>query len=246
VLSANSDVDPLKKKQKLLTAKSTKTIYLHLCDVKFLNLAFNLGVVFAIFGFLWGIFQFLLNLLRMGKKPTIGEYYVWKFIQYFFLVNVTFLFSLEDETSNLILINELILSGLILVLYFSGKFQNKQMQDQLFQVSSRNPMFKSMFSTKAEIAVISLALGAFIAFSFLPEYAKNPISMWFYESIIDIETTPVFGFIFKIIGFFVLLGILFKLVNGFFYLISGGPLISIRSAIKTKKESDFDDYEELK
>ncbi len=220
--------------------------------MKYLELAFHLGVVFAIFGFLWGIVNLLLSFVRMGRKKTIGETYLLKFVQYFFLVDVTFLFCLESETSNFLLMNELIAAALILILYFSGKLQNKQRQSQLFQMSGLNNMpnglFESNFNLRAEIGVIIAAIAIFTAFIFEPEWARNPISVWFYDSILDIEDTPVFGFIFKVIGFFVLLGILIKLANGFSYLLSGGPLVTVEKRMKNrqnKKEDDFDDFEEI-
>jgi hypothetical protein len=215
--------------------------------VKFINLAFQLGVVFAIFSFLWGIFQFLLNLLRMGQKQSVTEYYIWKFIQYFFLVNVTVLFSVQKESSSMLLINELILSGFVLALYFAGKLQSQQSKEQFFAMQGNRPMFKTLFNQKAEIFVIGLSILCFALFIIYPEYARNVVSVWFYESILDIDDTPVFGFIFKIIGFFVLLGILFKLVNGFFYLLSGAPLVQMSSSFSRKnKEDEFDDFEEMK
>lgn len=221
--------------------------FLHFCPVKFLDLAFRLGVVFAIFGFLWGIFNLIFSLLRMGRKKTLGEHYLLKFIQYFFLVDVTFLFCIESETSSLLLLNELVVAGLILILYFVGKLQNQQLRSSFFQLRAAGlPPMPQLFNQRAEIIVISLAIGTFVAFIFFPDYARNPISNWFYTSILDIEDTPVFGFIFKVIGFFVLLGISIKLVNGFTYLLSGAPAFQVKPPNSNrKKEDDFDDFEEI-
>lgn len=221
-------------------------------DMKYLELAFHLGVVFAIFGFLWGIVNLLLSLFRMGRKKTIGETYLLKFVQYFFLVDVTFLFCVESETANFVMLNELVAAALILIIYFSGKLQNKQRQNQFFQMTSMNGMpknlFEQTFNLRAEIVVIVASMAIFSLFFIEPSWARNPVSVWFYESILDIEDTPVFGFIFKVIGFFVLLSMLVKLANGFSYLLSGGPLVSVESRMNMrnkKKDDDFDDFEEL-
>lgn len=224
---------------------------MQICDVKFLDLAFRLGVVFAIFGFLWGILNFFLRLLRAGRPKTIVEEYLLKFLQYFFLVNVTFLFCVQKNNASILMPQELILAGLILILYFTGKLQNNQNRLMLFQMSGANlPQFQSLFNLRGEIIVITLSMTYFVALIFFPEYAANPISNWFYESILDIETTPVFGFIFKVIGFFVLLGILSKLANGLAFLITGAPLITVNRQYKRtekdeNKEDRFDDFEEL-
>jgi hypothetical protein len=81
---------------------------------------------------------------------------------------------------------------------------------------------------------------------FYPDYAFNGVSLWFKESILSIEKTPIFGWIFKLIGFFFLVSILLKVVNTFFLLISGKMLIQTRAGFRKKDGDDrFDDFEEL-
>lgn len=225
---------------------------MQICVVKFIDLAFRLGVVFAIFGFLWGILNLILTLLRGGRTKSTVEEYSLKMIQYFFLVDVTFLFCVQKEDATVLLPNELILAGLILILYFTGKLQNRQSRSALFQMAGNNlPQFGSQFNLRAEIIVITLSILFFAGFVFFPVYAQNPVSNWFYESILNIEDTPVFGFIFKVIGFFVLMGILVKLVNGFSFMFSGAPLISVNRQFqqggdsKKKDDDKFDDFEEI-
>lgn len=215
--------------------------------MKFIEIAFRLGVIFAIFGFIWGFFQLLLNLIRGLRPKILIEEYSLKFVQYFFLVDVTFLFCINTQDDSQLLINELILSASILVLYFVGKLQNKQQRNTILKVSgTRISNLMPLFNLKAEIAAIIFGIIVFTFFSFYPIYANNPISNWFFESIKSIEATPIFGFIFKIIGFFVLLGILMKIVNGITFLISGRPIASIQSEFHSGKKDDFDDFEEIK
>jgi hypothetical protein len=217
--------------------------------VKFIELAFRLGVVFAIFSFIWGIFKLILGGLRGGRTKSIVEEYSLKLVQYFFLVDVTFLFCIKNDGANELLINEMIFSALILVLYFVGKLQNKQQRIDLFKISGANlPNLTPVFNLYAEIATIIFAIVVFTAFIFFPNYANNPVSNWFYTSILDIEGTFFFGFIFKVIGFFVLLGIFLKLINGLSFLLSGRPLASVRSEFHSdsSKKDDFDDFEEIK
>jgi len=221
--------------------------------MKFIDLAFRLGVVFAIFGFLWGILNLALALIRGGRPKSVVEEYTLKMVQYFFLVDVTFLFCVQKEDATMLLPNELILAGLILLLYFTGKLQNRQTRSDFFQMSGNTlPQMKSLFNLRAEIIVITISLLVFTGFVFYPVYAQNPVSNWFYESILNIEDTPVFGFIFRVIGFFVLMSIVLKLVNGFSYLFSGAPLVSVNKQFQqgggkdNKKDDEFDDFEELK
>lgn len=217
--------------------------------MKFIEIAFRLGVIFAIFGFIWGLIQLLLNVIRGLRPKSFIEEYSLKFVQYFFLVDVTFLFCVNKQDDTQLLINELILSGFILILYFVGKLQNKQQRNTILQLSgARISNLMPLFNLKAEIAAIIFGITLFVLFFFFPIYASNPISNWFYESIISIEKTPIFGFIFKVIGFFVLLGILMKIVNGITFLISGRPIASVNTEFHagSDKKDDFDDFEEIK
>lgn len=218
--------------------------------MELLNYIFRLGVVFAIYGFIWGIFEIGISILRSGRTKTVQEDYVIKAIKYLFLVDVTFLFCLDLENEN-ISIYHLSMAGLVLLTYFMGKLQNQQNQLAVFNMMGQGGLSKMRmnFNLKAEISVIIIAISAFILFIIYPDFSKNPISIWFHESILNIEDTPIFGFIFKVIGFFFLLSMLVKMVNAFTYLISGKPFVQASSTFQQfngrKKEDDFDDYEEL-
>ena len=134
--------------------------------MKFIDLAFRLGVVFAIFGFIWGTLSLLLTLARGGRTKTVLEEYLLKSVQYFFLVNVTFLFCVQKEDSSILMPNELILAGLILIIYFTGKLQNRQNRSAIFKMAG-NPMpaISTMFNVKAEIIVITFSILFFTAFA---------------------------------------------------------------------------------
>ncbi len=216
--------------------------------MELLNFIFRLGVVFAIFGFLFGLFEIGLAILTAGRQKTLFESYAIKLIKYIFLVDVTFLFCLDISGETITQYN-LVLTILVLLVYFIGKLQNKQQQQAMFQMMGNGFMNSQQnFNIKAEIGVIMATISVFILFIFLPQFAVNPASVWFHESIINIEDTPVFGFIFKVIGFFFLLSILIKMLNAFLYLLSGKAFIEVNSHTsfkKKKKEDEFDDFEEL-
>lgn len=108
------------------------------------------------------------------------------------------------------------------------------------------------FNRIAEIVVISLALLVFASLHFNPHLAENALSNWFYLSILDIEDTVFFGFIFKIIGFFFLLNMLAKMFNGIAFIINGGkPSRNVDDVFNQDVEQkndgldNFDDYEEI-
>ncbi len=212
-----------------------------------LNLIFRLGVLFAIYGFLWFFIDFGLSFLRAGRPKTIVENYLIKSVKYLFLVNVTFLFCLDLNQNNVSFYN-VMPSAIVLVTYFIGKLQQQQHRIQLFgQINAQIPQTND-FNLKTEIILIVASIALFIGFLFLPQYASNNIANWFKSSILDIESTVIIGFIFKIIGFFFLLGMILKMINAINYIISGKPVVDIKTNFKSnskKDEDKFDDFEEI-
>ncbi|MBU3658805.1 MAG: hypothetical protein FGM14_02970 [Flavobacteriales bacterium] len=212
-----------------------------------LNLIFRLGVLFAIYGFLWFFIELGLTFLRAGRQKTMGENYLIKSVKYLFLVNVTFLFCLDLNQNNVSFYNAMP-SAIVLATYFIGKLQQQQQRLQLFgQLNAQIPQTND-FNLKTEIILIVASIGLFIGFLFFPQYASNNIANWFKSSILDIESTVIIGFIFKIIGFFFLLGMIMKMINAINYIISGKPVVDIKTNINSnskKDEDKFDDFEEI-
>lgn len=215
--------------------------------MELINLIFRLGVLFSIYGFLWFFIDLILKMLVGGRARTIVEVYLIKSIKYLFLVNVTFLFCLDINQQDVTLKN-LLPSAIILLMYFIGKFQQKQKQMRLMG-SFGNDYLNEGFNIRAEMVLITASILLFISFLYFPQYASNGVANWFRESIIDLETTVLIGFIFKVIGFFFLLGMMIKMVNGIIYILSGQPFIDIQTSINSGKEKrksdDFDDFEEV-
>jgi hypothetical protein len=202
------------------------------------KLTFQLGVFFAIYSFIWFFIDTGIKFVTSGTVKSQFGNYVIKCFKYLFLVNVIFLFSIEgdDKTIN---IESLVPVVFILMLYFIGKFQKNQNTNALFSRMGVQSQ-KKQFNARYEIILIAMS---FLAFGFLifdPGIANNPIALWFKESIIDIESTAIIGFIFKVIGFFFLLDILSKTINAFQYII-----VKLTSVSKGNGQDRFDDFEEV-
>ncbi len=208
--------------------------------MEILRLTFQLGVFFAIYGFIWFFIDMGIKLLTVGNSRSVLETYILKGIKYVFLVNVIFLFSLDMNSGNVSLVN-LYPIIFILILYFIGKFQRNQKTTVLISMMGMG-MFQNNFKPRYEIAVIVIAVLTFVFFIFSPESANNPVAFWFKSSILDIESTAIIGFIFKVIGFFFLVGILLKTINAFQLILSGALF---KTNENDENRSDFDDYEEV-
>lgn len=218
--------------------------------MELINYTFKLGVVFAIFGFLWGIIQLGYMLLRAGKVKFEGEDYFVKIIKYFFLAEVMIVFVNKVENSN---INHLIVSTVLLLMYFVGKLQKQQNKVAMFQMAMNGmPKAETKFNLKAEIIVVIVSIFVFIGFSFFPRYTDNSISNWFYSNIVSIENTAIFGSIFKLIGFIIIINMFVKMLNVVSDLLTGKPLIQKKNPFNNNQKDEskddptkFDDFEVL-
>lgn len=214
--------------------------------MELLNFIFRLGVVFAIFGFIWGLINLGIRLLSVGRQRQTTEIYIVKAVQYLLLVDVTFLICYNNVIDGLDHTSQLVFGGIILLMYFIGKLQQRQNKQMMFKMYTNGIMQGDFgFNLKAEITVITLAIALFILFWFNPGYAENAISIWFRDSILNIEDTPIFGFIFKVIGFFFLLNILMKVVNSVLMLVSGRAFEKQNNNNRRNDDNHFDDYEEI-
>ncbi|MFA7273256.1 MAG: hypothetical protein WC044_05270 [Crocinitomicaceae bacterium] len=216
--------------------------------MEIINAIFRLGVILAIFGFIWALIQFAFVLLSGGgQNKSLVQQYGLKAIQYIFLVQVTFLFCYENDSNLALSPNSIIVTGLILAFYFVSKLQRNQNRGRIFSFIQNGQEMKSpvAFNYQAEIAVIVFGLLYFTACVFYPFLAGNPISQWFKESIISIENATIFGFVFRIIGFFFLVSVFGKIYQSILMIIAPKSILP-QAGQESKKESDkFDDFEDL-
>ncbi len=216
--------------------------------MELISLLFRLGVLFAIYGFIWFFIDAFIRLLTSGRKRNKIEYYLIKSAKYLFLVNVLVLFCLNKTKTEITFIN-IAPTLSIFCIYLIGRLQNDERKSMIqlsfFGKQTNNSDAKSNFNRRNEIVLIIGALIAFVVLVFNADYAKNNIAEWFYTSIIDIEETAIIGYIFKFIGVIFLISMIFKMIEAISYILNGGPMIDAKSRIKNKKDDEFDDYEEV-
>lgn len=216
--------------------------------MELISLLFRLGVLFAIYGFIWFFVDTFIRLITAGGKRNKIEYYLIKSAKYLFLVNVLVLFCLNKTKTEITFIN-IAPTLSIFCIYLIGRLQNDErksmMQLSFFGKQTNKSGATSNFYRKNEIVLIIGALIAFVVLVFNADYAKNNIAEWFYASIIDIEQTAIIGYIFKFIGVVFLISMIFKMIGAISYILNGGPIINMKTRIKNKKDDEFDDYEEV-
>jgi hypothetical protein len=172
-----------------------------------------------------------------------------KTIQYLLIADVAILFCTDDPSGNL---SSTITVGLIVLMYFIGKVQNMQMRSMMnIQIQGRNLSDAPQPKMALEFGIVALAMALFGFLLWRPEFAENQVSHWFYSNIIDIEKTPIFGFIFKIVGFFFTITMLLRMFNALSMIFSGraigGRSKNDRDNLNDKSDQSnrFDDYEEV-
>jgi hypothetical protein len=217
--------------------------------MEFISLVFRLGVVLAIFSFIWALIRFGLAILRGGLPMPYPLGLLLKLIQYFLIVDITILFCTSRvETMEL----DTILAGFILLMYFFGKVQNMRSRFMMVQIQGiGRPQQQQQEPPRMrlEFGVIALSMALFVFLAIRPDLAVNNAATWFYENIMEIERAPIFGFIFRVIGFFFTLSILFRMVSAFMVILSGqafntkGP--QDNNDRNQRNDNRFDDYEEV-
>lgn len=193
-------------------------------------------------------------MLRGGIPMSYPLGLAFKTVQYLLIADVAILFCTDNPNGNL---STSITTGLILLMYFIGKVQNMQFRAMMsIQVQGRNLTEGPKPKMGIEFGIVALAMAVFGFLLWRPEFAENAISNWFYRNIIDIENTPIFGFIFKIVGFFFTIGMLLRMLNALSVIFSGRAFGQRRQNSNNSDRNDrdnrndrndthFDDYEEV-
>lgn len=163
-------------------------------------------------------------------------------LQYLLLAEVAILFCTVDNGNYFA---EAVTTGLILLMYFIGKMQNQRLKFMMVQFQGKGLTAPTSPNMKAELVIITLAMALFTFLVVNPLYAENQVSNWFYSSIKDIEDTPIFGFIFGIIGFFFSISIIFRMVNSVSMILSGKAFEKPSKQQSEEQSDKFDDFEEL-
>ncbi len=214
--------------------------------MEIINTIFRLGVILAIFGFLWTLFQFALRIVSASQNRSLFAHYGLKAIQYLFLVQVTILFCCEQDSSLSLSQNSVVTTAMILLFYFTSKLQKNQRKGLLFSFiqSGQNPNTKH-FNLAIEIVLVLLSLAYFTTCIYNPNLADNAISNWFKESILSIENAAFFGFIFKIIGLFFLISVFGKIVQSILLLVAPKPINGQNNVGSLEDSNTFEDYEDM-
>ena len=206
---------------------------------------FNLGVIFTIFWFIWWLISIGFTLIRGFRTPSKIETYVLRMLKYYFQVEIVFLFCSNKSAFS---VSNYIIAGLVMLTYFINRLNIGKVRNQFFSVKTinQNQIFnqiKPVYDFKLEVSLIVLSTMLFVLLFFYPSIANNVISLWIFDTIIELQKAPIFGFIFNLIGFFFVAGLFVKFIQSFSAILDGS--IFRNTNIHHSEKDKFDDYEEL-
>lgn len=194
-----------------------------------LKFIFLLGINFSIFGFIWGIFMFIIRTLQSpGAQRNESITYILRIVKYFLLVSVTANFVSVYATGangGIPDTGHIAIASAVLGLYLLGKFQNRAIAGQI----ANNPMFAKFMpkvDPKVEMFLLIGSVVYFVSCLLYPTMVNNGLINWFTDSIVSIYETPVIGWIFQIIAFFFLINIIMRGVNVIGRILSGQSIMN--------------------
>ena len=212
--------------------------------LEILKFIFYLGIIYAIFGLLWGIINFLYKSVR--EKPSKLEMILLRVLGYYFLASLTVIyvfdpFNLTNPNSGSFAFMSL--GGIVLYFYLISKMNKRK--NIITPFSNQKAQNVSEYDIKIEAILIGVTLLFYIVALLYPEIGNHALNDWFYMKIQLIYDTFILNFIFGLIGIAFLIQILVQGMN------SSGMAINLLTGKKTKTWSaqnsqvnnEYDDYE---
>ncbi|MFM7664225.1 MAG: hypothetical protein ACKO68_06830 [Bacteroidota bacterium] len=203
--------------------------------MKVLELLFQLGILFSAFAFLW----FWIQLLIVFLVPTSIRLQLRYFLQllHSLFLGALVLKFLQMENPPLGL-NAML--GIVMLTYFLYLIRNIRSRDAMMRVEVyANFVEKLKTKNEWEWTLAFISVGISLLWVVYPSALDSAATLWFYEQTKYLMGIPVLGWIFKIFGFFFVIGTLIRFLSAVLWLLSPRP------KTRTNENDRFDDFEEL-
>ena len=188
----------------------------------FLEHLYNLSIVFVIFNLIWGLIVTLPKAFITGFNTNYLSNHFLSALKFLLLSNLTFSKCLQCIQENSMSVFELtlinIIGGTVLSLYIIGKLNKKKSILNFasnmglkgkFNINSNNLKNLKYENHIAGITIVFFT--ACIAFPLFGEIInKNPLNIWFYNTIEGLYQAPILKGIFGISGVFFMASIFQK------------------------------------
>ncbi len=205
--------------------------------MKALSLIFHLGVLFSAFAFIWFWLQLLLMVILPENIRTSFRYFL-QLLQSLFLGVLVLKFVAKTEGA--LTVNSMLV--LSLITYFLYLLRNLRSEQAAVQVQFYSNLYKKVkMKNEWEWAVALISISVTILWIFFPVALDSVVTQWFYEQTHDLIQVPIIGWIFKLAGFFFLLGTLIRFLAAITWMLRGP-----KSKPPKRDPEDFDEFEEIK
>jgi hypothetical protein len=203
--------------------------------MKVLELLFQLGILFSAFAFLWFWIQLLLVFLVPMNVRLQLRYFLQLLHSLFLGALVLKFMQMENPPLGF---NAVL--GIGMLTYFLYLIRNIRSRDAMMRVEVY-ANFVEQLKTKNEwewtLAFISVGISLlWVAY---PSALDSAATLWFYQQTKYLMDIPVLGWIFKIFGFFFVIGTLFRFLRAALWLMNPKP------KTRSTENEGFDDFEEL-
>ena len=210
-----------------------------------INFIIHLGIIFVIFGFIWGAFNYLISMFLSGSQRSNQSEYIAQIIKNVFLVAVTANF-VQATSANYINSTSfrVVISSFILGLYLLEKMQNRNKYAQFSNLG--NGALKGLSTSmnpKQERTLLIGSITFFIFCLFFPFTVDNALINWFNNAIEGLNNAFLIGFVFKVIAFFSVVTLILRGANIIGKLVSGQSLKS--SFSKPKNANPFGGFNQF-
>jgi len=169
-----------------------------------INFIIHLGIIFVIFGFIWGVFNYIISTFTNGAQKSNQSTYIAQVIKNVFLVAVTANFiSSASEYKMSSTGFRIVISSFILGLYLLDKMQSRNKYAQFSNLG--NGFLKGLatsFEPKQEQLLLIGSIGLFVFCLFFPAVVNNGVVNGLNSAIEGLNSMFLIGFIFKVIAFF--------------------------------------------
>jgi len=182
--------------------------------MNFLELIFNLSIVYVVYNFIWWLLIKIPVSLITGFKPHVQLNYAISAIRYLILSSLTYSNCYIHNQKNLTNLSSVaityLIGGVFLALYLAGKL-NKQtsilnMVSNLGLKSKFNINTSQKNKQKYESHILGVSIVIYAACIGIPKFGnflyQNPINIWFISTIEGLYLAPILKGVFGILGFF--------------------------------------------
>lgn len=203
--------------------------------MKVLELLFQLGILFSAFAFLWFWIQLLLVFLVPMNVRLQLRYFLQLLHSLFLGALVLKFMQMENPPLGF---NAVL--GIGMLTYFLYLIRNIRSRDALMRVEVyANFVEKLKTKNEWEWTLAFISVGISLLWVAYPSALDSAATLWFYQQTKYLMEIPVLGWIFKIFGFFFVIGTLFRFLRAVLWLMNPKP------KTRSTENEGFDDFEEL-